>query len=519
MSRFSRFVSGVSASYIGVGASIAYSLAIVPIGLAYLGVDQFGLWMLLTQIAGYLTLIEMGVFSSAARILIDHKDHKAGAAYAGVVATGTLLLVAQGILIACVCWILAPLVAAAFNIPAELEDAAIYIFIFLGISTGLATCFKIFSAILYANQRIDLVVLLTALRLILSLAIVWPLLALGYGLQALPWSFLGPVIIVNILSWSACCRLRLLPPTIRSSDIRMSGFRELFKLGADFFLVNVGTQLLEASQLMIVSRTMGLTAAATWSVSTKLFTLLFQLIARVENTAVVFFSEMIVRDEQEKLQSSFQKMYQFTGGLAVCGMLAAVSVNPFFVAAWAGTEVLWPAINNWLMAALLMINLLLRCHTDLIMHTKKIGLLRFLFFFESIAFVAAALWAAPRFGFAGILIAAICCALIFRSVYAPHRTASYFGLSTFSVLWRWVRFLRFPILAMSFVAVLTPILVDPLASPTARAVASSAVAGTAAVSILYGFGLPSNLRRSLHKHIRSLFTRCSIAVLGRKSRS
>jgi O-antigen/teichoic acid export membrane protein len=506
MSRFSRFVSGISASYVGVAANIGYSLAIVPIGLHYLGPDQFGLWMLLAQVSAYLSLIELGVFGSAARILIDSKDRKDGVAYSGVVATASAILVLQGFLMAMVCWLFAPLVVQVFSIPAELRELATYLFIFLGLSTGVATCFKIFSAILYANQRIDLVVLLTACQLLLSLAIVWPLLAAGHGLYSLPWSFLPPAIILSAMSWFACRRLGLLPSRIGLSDIQPAKVRELFKLGADFFLVNIGTQLLDASQLMIVSKTMGLSAAATWSVSTKLFTLLFQLTAKVENTAVVFFSEMIVRGEQEKLQASFRKMYQFTGSLAVCGMLGAVAVNPYFVTAWAGPDVLWPSINNWLIAALLILNLMLRCHTDFAMHTKKVGLLRFLYFFESLAFVAAALWAAPRFGFPGILMAAILCALLFRSVYAVSRTASYFVLPRGSVAFQWVAFLGLPTVAMGLVALSTPWLVDSLHLPMSRALAAASIATVAAGVLLCSIGLPANLRQPFYEQVRNFYT-------------
>ena len=169
MSRSSRFISGIGASYIGLIANIAYSLAIVPIGLYYLGKDQFGLWMLLVQIAGYLSFIELGIFGAAARILIDYKDDKDGPAYAEVVTTAWAVLVVQAAIMAAASWLLAPLIVAAFNIPPPLHDTAISLFVFLGLSTALATCFKVFSAILYANQRIDLVVLLTALQLILGL--------------------------------------------------------------------------------------------------------------------------------------------------------------------------------------------------------------------------------------------------------------------------------------------------------------------------------------------------------------
>lgn len=505
MSRFSRFSSGLGASYIGVAVTIGYSLAIVPIGLHYLGVEHFGLWMLLVQITGYFTLIELGVFGATARILIDFKDQQVGDAYAGVVATAWLILAAQGALIAMACWLLAPVIVQVFIVPLELQEVAIHLLRFLGLSTGLGTCFKVFSAILYANQRIDAVVLFTGQQLLLTLAITWSLLAAGYGLWSLPWAFIPPVLATSAFSYLTCRWLNFLPSGLTWSTVRFDRCHALLKLGLDFFLINVGTQLLEASQLMIVSRTMGLSAAATWSVSTKIFTLLFQLIAKIENTAVVFFSEMIVRGEREKLQSSFRQMYQLTGGLAVCGMLGAAAVNPYFVTAWAGSEVLWPALNNWLIATLLILNLLLRCHTDFAMHTKQIGLLRFLFVFESLAFVGTALWAAPRFGFAGVLLAGIVCALLFRSVYAIHRTAAFFQVPVREVAFRWVAFLALPVVAMTLVAALIPGLVVPLTSPIVRTLASAGLVGLATCAILFTFGLPPPLRKIIFERISTFY--------------
>ena len=505
MSRSSRFISGIGASYIGLAANIAYSLAIVPIGLYYLGKDQFGLWMLLVQLATYLSVIELGMFGASARILIDYKDDKDGSAYAQVVTTTWAVLVVQAAIMAAASWLLAPLIVAVFNIPPPLHDIAIFLFGFLGFSTALATCFKVFSAILYANQRIDLVVLLTALQLILSLFVVWPLLASGFGLTSVIWSFTISTSTVSILSWLACIRLGLMPPRMRFTDVKFSTFGLLFRYGTDLLLIHVGSLLLEASQLMIVSRTMGLAATATWSVSTKLFTLLYHMTARIENTSMVFFSEMLVRGERDVLQLRFQQMYQITGSLALCGMLGAVALNPSFVTLWAGSDVLWPSINNWLIAALLIINLLLRCHMDFAIHTKKVGLFRFLFFFESLAFVGAALWAAPHFGFVGILTSSIVCALVFRSAYSISRTASYFCVPAFSVAFRWVGFLLTPSFAMTAAAITVPLIAEPLTSPITRAAVTATIILVAIILIMYTVGLPKNVRHVFHETIQTFY--------------
>ena len=504
MTRSSRFISGVGASYIAVVASILYSLAIVPIGLRFLGTEQFGLWMLLVQLSGYLNFIELGVFGSAARIIIDYKDRKGDRAYARIIATASIILVVQGILMMTICWLLAPWAVRLFNIPAPLHDVAIYLLVFLGFATGLTTCFRIFGAILYANQRIDLIWAFTALNSLISLIIIWPLLAAGYGLFALPWSFLAPVVSTIALSWFSCYKLRLLPHNLGFSDVKLHQFRELFKLGTDFFLVNVSNQLLEASQLLIISRTMGLGAAAVWSVSTKLFTLLFQLIAKLENTAVVFFSEMMARGEQEKLKSSFKQMYQVTGALAVCGMIAAVAINPYFVNVWAGPDMLWPYINNWLISALLSINLLLRCHTDLAMHTKRIGFLRWVFLVESLVFISIALWVAPHLGFAGILAVSIICALVFRSVYAMRRTATFFNTPTALAGLQWMSFLWVPLLVSVFLALSVGPIVEKLTSPLGRLLSSVLICLTGSGTIFVLLAIPPDLRSLVFQRTSAL---------------
>ena len=337
----------------------------------------------------------------------------------------------------------------------------------------------------------------------------WPLLAGGYGLTFLPWSFFPPVIMFTLLAWFACYRLKLLPSKLHFTDIRLSKFRELLKLASDFFVINVGNQLLEASQLMIVSRTMGLTAAAVWSVSTKLFNLLFQLIAKVENSAVVFFSEMMAREELDRLRSSFSQMYQLTGGLAVTGMIGAATLNPYFVTVWAGPDSLWSPINNWLIAALLILNLLLRCHTDLAMHTKKIGILRFLFFFESVTFVAAALWAAPRFGFSGILIAALGGAFLFRFAYAIARTASYFDIPAKAVAIQWIAFLWLPGAAMGVFALTMPLILNHVLSPFGRFSIAAAMVALATTAIFCSIGVPASIRRLAYDRMRNFLTSSS----------
>jgi hypothetical protein len=90
------------------------------------------------------------------------------------------------------------------------------------------------------------------------------------------------------------------------------------------------------------------------------------------------------------------------------------------------------------------LNALTRCSGDLIIHTKRIGAFRYVYFLEAVTFVLLALWLSAHFGFYGILGASIVCLLLFRATYTTWRMARYFSLPAITFWWTW---LKRPILA------------------------------------------------------------------------
>jgi O-antigen/teichoic acid export membrane protein len=213
----------------------------------------------------------------------------------------------------------------------------------------------------------------------------------------------------------------------------------MFLLGKDMFLITVGNQVLEASQLIIVTRTMGLGAAAIWSVSTKLFTLVYQLVTKVEGTAIVFFSEMMVRGETSRLALRFRHVYQLTAGLSMVALALVTAINQPFVTVWAKADLAWSPLLGLPLAVVVYLNCVTKCQVDLIMHSKDIRGLRYIYLFEAVGFVGFAIYASAHIGFAGVLLSAIFCAIVFRGLYTVRRIAAYFHIPASNVCWGWLR--------------------------------------------------------------------------------
>jgi O-antigen/teichoic acid export membrane protein len=439
VTRLRQFTRGVSSSWLATLATVVYSLLSVPIALRYLSVDEFGLFVLLLQVAAYFTLIEVGMSAATARVLVDYKDDPSDGNYGSVILTGFWVFGLQALIIVAVGAVAAPWIVALVGVPTGFTEIAAFLLRWLAVTSALSLAFRIYGSVLYANKRLDLIHALMGGNILFGLAVLTIILATGGGLAGLVWLFVAQTTVATLLPLLACYKLGLLPRKGCWGQPSLEKFRELFDFGKDIFLVNVGNQVLEASQLIIVTRTMGLTAAAVWSVSTKLFALVYQLITKIEGTAIVFFAEMMVRGEKEKLRTRFRQIYQLTASTAVVALAVAVAINGPFVSAWAKPSLAWSIYLSFLMAAFVLLNALTRCGGDFIIHTKNIAAFRYVYFAEAAAFIVLALWLSTRFGFYGVLGASLLCLVLFRGTYTTWRMARYFDQPIRVFWWTWIR--------------------------------------------------------------------------------
>jgi O-antigen/teichoic acid export membrane protein len=499
--RVDHFTRGLSASWFATLVTVFYGLASVPLALSYLSVEEFGLFMLVQQVAGYFALIELGTSGATARLLIDHKDNQSGKSYGSVITTGFLVLSIQGLIIMLLGLLGAPVVVHALGIPSSLQDTGVQLLRALCVTFAVGTAFKIFGSILYANKRLDFVNIIIATSVLVGMAIMAVVLLMGGGLRGLIIVFAVQALLTIILQALACWRLRLFPMPGHWGKPSWAQFMEMFHFAKDVFLVNLGTQLLEGSQLIIVTRTMGLGAAAMWSVGTKVFGLLYQLLTRLEGTAIVFFAEMMVRGETSKLLMRFRQIYQLTAGLATVSLGVAAAINKPFVGWWADPALAWPLHLSVLMGAVVFLNLLTRCHIDLIIHTKRLLALRYIYFLEALAFVGMAFFLGSKMGLLGVIVASLSCMLIVRLGYSSWRISRYFGVAIINIVWTWI---RRPLLA---VALMGPfVFISPFWAGITSTYGIGLLAVTiwmvvpAAIVLLY-IALPRELAAELRQHL------------------
>jgi O-antigen/teichoic acid export membrane protein len=485
-----------------MGANVVYTLASVPLALRFLSKEEFGLWALAAQVAGYLLLIDLGITGAVARILVDHKDRPQEGGYGSVVKTSLLVFMVQGVLIAIGGSVLALCLPALMNIPPNLVSAFRTLVAVQCVMTGLAFPGRVLTSLLQAHQRFDGINYSQIVQMAGGLAAQWIAFERGMGVYSLlvasgVVSFLG--LVCNFF-W---VRKLALMPARGAGRANWKVFKEVFAFGSEVFALSVGWQLVSATQVVIVSRTLGLTAAAVWSVGTKVYPLAFQLVSKIFDFSSSAFSEMVVRGEKELLQRRFRDVFLLTTSTALFIGAGVAVCNGVFLQVWTRGEIAWEIQDDLLLGLLLVVTCVTRCHVGMAGPLKKIGNLRYVYLLEGITFVVMAIWAAPKWGISGVIGAGIISDILWPGIYGFGRTARHFGVSMIEILFGWLATAWLYLLLIGLVGAGVWLSTRGL-PPVHRLVVRLIMMGLPGAVLFWRAGLTGELRQDLRGRIAAI---------------
>ena len=448
--RTRKFVLGLGTSYLLTATNVIYTLVSVPLALHYLTKDQFGLWALVTQIALYLNLLDLGMQSSASRIFINFKDNKTNSEYGSLVKTSFLIFCVQSIVVAIFGFALLPHIPHWFGFSNEISK---YFFFLLGsqialLALGFAT--RTFGCLLHAHQQYVWGNIGGAIGQLLGLAFLALSFHLGYGLFSFVAASIVAFLSSNCVQILGCFKLKLLPVSGGWGSFQRAKVNLLFDFAKDTFLMSLGWQLVSATPIVLISKIIGLDAAATWSIGTKLFTLFQQIIWRILDFSLGGFSEMFVRSEYQRLRMRFFEITSLTAFLSPIFAGLLIVCNSPFVSLWTSGKISWPILYNIPLALLLVSYSVGRCYGSLPSITMSIGFARYVYFLDGLLFCIVGFFILPSTDFVGLIILALLLDLALPGFYGISRTTRLFGLSSWEIFNEtWARYRSSTLLTVS----------------------------------------------------------------------
>ena len=405
--RTHNFIRGLGAGYLAIAVNIAYTVASVPLALHYLGKEQFGLWALAQQITGYLMLLDLGVSSAVSRFIADRKDEVNGGEYGSLLLTGGIVFGTQGALIGLAGFIFSFFAPILFSVPPQLACDFTKVLAIITTLAGISVALRTLGAPLWAFQRMDISYSLGSLTLLTSLAALWGGFHLGWGIYSFAFAGIPAALLCPTITLWFCWRSGFYPAAHHWGRPHWALFRKIFSFGQDVVCVSLGSQLVNASQIMILSRFAGLDVAATFAIGTKAYAMFQQFTGKIVDTSLPILTEMFVQGDMHKLNQRFVNVVSITAFLATLGAAILLAGNTAIVGFWTSGSIVWNTTYDALLAALLLANSSSRCLISVFGSMLGYRPVRHIYFLEGCVFITLAIPAARFLGVLGILAASL----------------------------------------------------------------------------------------------------------------
>ena len=387
----------------------------------------------------YAYLLDLGINQAISRFLIDHKDNRVSGEYGALVKTSALVSAIQGLVVFAIVFFGAPPLSELMKIPIEYRDTFISVMRCQGAITAFIFCLNPFVIMLSAHQRMDVQAWQSMAGMILLLGFLVFFLATGHGIFSFIYANAINAVISPVYYFWICRWLGFMPTGSEWGKLSWKRFNEIFLYGKDVFLMNVGINLIAASQTIVVSRALGLETAATWTVGTRVFTLVRQVMYQPTGSSLPGLSEMLARKEAERLKDRFRNLVGLTASLGVFLGVVYALCNSLFVGIWTAGKISWSPLNDVLLALWLFVASIQTTHGSFVFVNKQIGLLPFIFMAEGCTYIAAALFGGYRWGIPGIIICSVVCLSAFSCFFSLRNSRRFFRVTYSTLLLDWLR--------------------------------------------------------------------------------
>ena len=493
--------------YVSMAFSMAYSFLSIPLALGYLGKTEYGLWALVLSITSYLNFSELGMTNSVQRHLIDLRAIRPNKDYGAIFLTGAVVFGVIG----CLCLLVGGgavlLVTPLFKIP----DA--YLGTFEWLLFGSVVLFvlsigtRILGVPLYVYQRHDLYELSNIALYIIWITVLWSGLRGGLGVYSLLLSQGVGFLWTCGFNIVVCSRLGLYPSRAEWSRPSKDIIREISVYARDSFLQSLGQQLVNTLPMLLISRWMGLDAAAVWSVANKSFFILRQILGRPFQYGVSMMADLFSNKGEKAMLARWMQMSQLMTAAALALYPICAVMNPKFLSIWTHGTIGWSRWDDVTCGIYYFLLVSLFPWYGIVGINMKFGITRYTSLLEGLLLALLCWLLHSRLGITGVIISLIISKIVMGLLPSLYYLNSVFG----GEVWRVFRCaLIRPLLAapLCIASALGAVYLAPSTHGWAQLIFSAVIATIISLASVVLLGVTPEVRHAILSGFQGILRRC-----------
>ena len=308
------FALGTVTSYISMAISIFTSILMVPLLMKNLGANSYGLLITLSSIFGAMGIADLGMGQSVAKLVSQNLDEIAGNDdIKKIASTAIFTSLVIGIILIIINIIISFYIYDFMNVSNK-EVQILYMILFLNFMVNFI--FSAFNNILIGYKKIYLINTINILRSILIFVFTYIFLKFSNGLNILALIYLGISLLMIVIAMFVVKKI-VKTNLISISYFDKMIFKNIFKPGIYFFIIQVAGLVVYNTDNIILSHFVGLAIVALYASAYKIVDMFMKLIFVVIDNLFPYISNMDGKKEYEEIKKINIFTSKFSIGIGV----------------------------------------------------------------------------------------------------------------------------------------------------------------------------------------------------------
>lgn len=318
------------------GVPMAAAVLTIPVLIAGLGTDRFGVLTLSWMVLGYFSLFDLGLGRALTKMVAETLGLGREDELPSLVGTALALMMALGLAgTACVGLLSSWLVGSLLKVPAEFQRETLYAFYLMAAALPFVITTAGLRGVMEAHQRFGLINVVRTSVGVFSL--VGPLLVLPFSRSLVP--VVGVIFAGRLVSWAihvVLC-LRTVPGLKHGFRVRAELVRPLITFGGWMTLCNIINPLMVQMDRFVIGAFISTAAVAYYTTPYELVTKFWFLSNAILGVMFPAFATSFVQDRQ-RTGLIFGRTVKYVFLILFPITLAAVTLAPEILQIWLGGE-------------------------------------------------------------------------------------------------------------------------------------------------------------------------------------
>ena len=314
-------------------------LIAVPVFVGKLTPEGYGVWVLVSSLSGYFSLVQMGVGPALVKYVSEYNAKGDMEAVSGTMSAGIAFTALAGTVAGGVIVLAAPFLIYALRVPDSLYAESVLSAKIAGGSFVFSLLSNDFVAVFSGLQRFDISNKYTTLKSLLTTL-------LNYILVVADYHLLGMAVgtaLINVLGVvGAVILLRRLFPTYRFSPrAAFKHVKTIFSFGIFSFISQIATVMTTRFPELVIGFILGPASVTYFSVAKKLVAVFTTGTSQAASVMFPLASELVAQGEREKIQRTYLKAVRYFMVFSAPFYITFSYLSWNILAAWVG-----PAFAN-----------------------------------------------------------------------------------------------------------------------------------------------------------------------------